>query len=168
MIGRKSRTEKVGSVIILILGTIFIELPCGVELAQNNLKKTMKTLFYALLKRIVELALVPIYLMTAAGCRQPNHTEPNRSYSFDNSRLYWCIEQIESGKIRRGMDTNSLRSIFGQSLDFYDRGEAYSFLTAPPKGESGWNQWPALWKIDFVISSNGIVTDFKITKSGDK
>ena len=86
--------------------------------------------------------------------------------SLDNDKLYWCIEQIDSGRIRRGMDTNSLRALFGESLGFYYEGKAYSILGGEriPAGF----QPPPLWRIDFIISQQGIVTDYSLRKAGDK
>src|SRR5260370_1388659 len=93
------------------------------------------------------LSLVIFFLFSGIiGCREPERGNVSAMKPLDNTRLQWCIRLIESGKVHRGMDTNSLATIFGESLDFYHEGKAYSFLSAPPKGGRAGVQLPSLWK----------------------
>ena len=66
------------------------------------------------------------------------------------------------------MDADSLKVLFGESLDYYYEGKAYSILFTPPKDWPKGVQLPPLWRIDFTISRQGIVTDYSLTKGGEK
>jgi hypothetical protein len=128
----------------------------------------MKTTSCPTLAEWLWLTPIALLLLGMAGCQQSNRTTVSYMKTLDNSRLQWCIEQIDSGRIRRGMDTNNLQAVFGDSLDFCYEGKAYSFLSAPSGGNDGGVQSPALWKIDFMINPQGIVTDYSLTKAGEK
>jgi hypothetical protein len=86
-------------------------------------------------------------------------------------RLFWCIEQIEAKPIRRGMSTNELKAVFGDSLDHYHIGKAYSLLSSRPTESDpalATAQWGPMWEIDFTINESGFVTDYSLTKAGEK
>jgi hypothetical protein len=86
---------------------------------------------------------------------------------MDHSRLYWCIEKIHSGEIRRWMDTNSLGRIFGESLEYLHKGKLAAVLSVPTDKISSGSQWPPIWQINFVIDQEGFVTDYSLIR-GEK
>lgn len=85
-----------------------------------------------------------------------------------DNRLSWCIGLIESGKIRRGMDTNSLKSIFGEWLELANEGEALAFLPLERADDRRIEQLPTPWFIKFSIGHDGLVRDFSLTKGSGK
>jgi hypothetical protein len=66
------------------------------------------------------------------------------------------------------MDKPSLQALFGASLDYGYDGKAYSFLSSPPKSNDAGEQLPTIWKIEFIINPQGIVTDYTLTKTDEK
>jgi hypothetical protein len=109
---------------------------------------------------------VSVLLLVLAGCSKPYSKKAVTSP--DNSRLYWCIELIESGKIRRGMDTASLKEIFGEWIEFSNENEAISFLSPQRADSQTIVQLPAPWYIKFSISQDGVVTNYFLCKSSGK
>ncbi len=107
--------------------------------------------------------LIAMALLVVTGCQHSVTIKSSNMKSMDNSRLQWCIEMIDSGKIRRGMDTNGLIAIFGERLGFFGPREAFTFLSGPPAGTPNDIQLPPLWRINFNIDDRGLVTDISIT-----
>jgi hypothetical protein len=111
---------------------------------------------------------VSLLVMPLVGCGQQSPKRPQLVNTAHNSRLYWCIGLIESGKIRRGMDTNSLNKIFGERLHFYSENEATAFLPIDLADARWMVQLPPPWYIKFSINHEGIVTNFSLSKSSGK
>jgi hypothetical protein len=118
----------------------------------------------ARLKHAVDLLWISV--MFLASCGGPG---PTRLVStHDENRLYWCIGLIESGKVRRGMDTNELQRIFGKWLVFTSENEAMSLLPAQRLDDRQIMQSPTPWHIKFALSYEGIVTNYWLSKDSGK
>ena len=125
--------------------------------------------------RIAPVAVLVVLLLGMAGCNQSKHVTSSDVVTIDKTRLYWCIEQIDSGRIHRGMDAGSLKELFGESLKFVHEGLAFSDLSLPAEGPkmgipegSIPDQVPPPWRIWFTTNSQGFVTKFSLTKLGGK
>ena len=69
------------------------------------------------------------------------------------------------------MSTSELKEVFGDALDYYQVGKAYSLLSAAPTESDpalAASQWGPMWEIDFTINESGFVTDYSLTKAGEK
>ncbi|HEY1173233.1 MAG TPA: hypothetical protein VGH19_17825 [Verrucomicrobiae bacterium] len=102
-------------------------------------------------KRFWIIVCALLVILPGMGCRTAPEIQSSQGVSVE--RLLWCISEIESGRIRRGMSTDELQKIFGGTLDFYHEENAYAFLSRPLKMKHG-DVPPPLWKIDFSISTN--------------
>ena len=99
------------------------------------------------------------------GCRS-NRPEVRPTYSYDD--LYKCIELIERGEIKRGMNSSDLARIWGDAITFrHAAKDAIVFLSGPP--QNGWPAQPApLWSIQFELNDDGIVSDYCIALGEEK
>jgi len=120
--------------------------------------------------QFLKLSLAALFLCSV-GCQKSNGTTARKInyvvHGMDHSRLYWCIDRIQSGDIHRGMHTNSLGRIFGESLEYHHKGKLAALLSVPTDKISSGSQWPPMWQINFVIDQEGFVTDYSLIK-GDK
>ncbi|MEN9404696.1 MAG: hypothetical protein RL091_3399 [Verrucomicrobiota bacterium] len=105
--------------------------------------------------------------------REPNQSSSEYAKFRFDSRLMWCIDQVNQGKVYRNMPLNELKGIFKEKLlgeGLTPNGERYfsSILDKDYRPSDGPRQFARTWIIEFKVSKSDRVTDYSITMSGEQ
>ena len=124
------------------------------------------------LRGIVIANCVAVSLAIAVGCKgTENNMESALAYrneKLDDTKLYWCINEINVSRIKRGMRKESLQELWGPSLRFENADRtARCILTVPKKSQEP-VQLPPPWEIRFSLDERGTVEDFYLTRAVGK